>query len=1371
MNITATVCMITILLLLGMCSLLPVTPNENAGVHVRKYNPEGEYAPASGRDSVTMTTGSDTFLCDSFGMYNHENSNFGGDPTIYLAWESSEGDETFFPFRGLISFEIDDLPSGVEITSVTMKLYYEMSMDLTGQEGGVAVPLVVSAHPVTRSWTEGTNTWGDGQPPNGATWRTHDGSEAWGNTGGDYDSQTKVDATTPGAYGWVDWDISDIFSEWLDEERENHGLILITHNRPNEDSLKQFTSFGGQNNKPHLVVEYEEPNTPPEAVIDTIDPNPIKEYTNVTLTGHGDDLEDEVMSGFMWRLNTDYTPPMVVGTQPSVTLTNLTAGTYFVSLRVKDSKGLWSPYATFDETLLVTPDEPPARITDLEAEPHGGETGAINLSWSAVAEDGEDDDGEVTQYIVRYSDNYIDGHAAFDSASKPDEEDEVPEPRNPGRIQEMTITGLSSGNEYYFAVIAVDARGQKSPVSNIARAVAPDQNVPGMVMDLEAEPGSRDGEINLQWTATGDDEKVGRAARYEVRYSDEVIRGAWDWYKAIEIPNAEDIPLPAASGQREVLTVSGLSARTKYHFILKAVDEWDNAGPVSNVADSVAKDGKPPEKVTGLNAFDTPDDNGKSVTITWNSVDAEDFDHYNVYKAMTAFSNVRLLDPVKAIEDMDSESYVIRALDEVSIVDGEDYYFAVTAVDTEGNEDDEVLGFGPVMSLNNLKKAQWLSDPIDGETKEGIILTPSAVADVEILEISVKVSTEDLESGEVKVTKSYVVEGTVAVIGDDVDRIDLYEGASDDGKKWGWMPLIDPEKTAELNKHDLDYFDRYYAAFVHPEESRGVWLLNYQIVEVMDRDEAEDTYLSEEDIEYRLCAIAWTRTAEWNYDFMEFVPETVGTLVDSDSDNLPDTWEIEHFGKASLYGAADDPDEDGYSNLKEFQEDTDPLKSKSIPKSGVSPDTEIPQQRGGGEDFPIWVVVVAVIILVFGLIIAGILAIVKRSSRSKRDRIEPVAIPEPIGPVAPTEPENPCPRCNKPMSFKADYGRWQCGACGAFTYPGEEMSTRSSVQQSVVTEQLTGYEETYNCERCGGTLDYDYNSGEWVCLDCSRFDSELGDYGGAQEEVVVEEQTGLPRTSSFPALPPHLASSTEDTVDEGEPGTGERGDGRGDEVRASFEETRAMLDRAPPYIDVSKPRAVLERARTEMDGGELGKAEVSIGESKALVSAIHQRYTGLVTNSEELLVKIQGLKEKGAPTEAVLEIFNRGKDAMKNGDFDGCDVSFTQTAAAIDEAARAAEAPVQDEAAPVEEPAKGEAPVREEMPVQGVAPVAPVQTDVTPEEKVEAEMEAEVEPGVEEEAAVPPESAPEKVEKKTDALEKSLEEELADLDLDDLLNM
>jgi hypothetical protein len=47
-------------------------------------------------------------------------------------------------------------------------------------------------------------------------------------------------------------------------------------------------------------------------------------------------------------------------------------------------------------------------------------------------------------------------------------------------------------------------------------------------------------------------------------------------------------------------------------------------------------------------------------------------------------------------------------------------------------------------------------------------------------------------------------------------------------------------------------------------------------------------------------------------------------IVDTDHDGLDDNWEMAHFGTL-VYGPQDDPDHDGYNNMREQLMGTDPL--------------------------------------------------------------------------------------------------------------------------------------------------------------------------------------------------------------------------------------------------------------------------------------------------------------------------------------------------------------------------------------------------------------------------------------------------------------
>jgi hypothetical protein len=105
-----------------------------------------------------------------------------------------------------------------------------------------------------------------------------------------------------------------------------------------------------------------------------------------------------------------------------------------------------------------------------------------------------------------------------------------------------------------------------------------DTTPPANITDLSAREGSRHGEIELSWTAPGNNGMEGVAAAYDIRYAETQITES-NWSSATQLPSP---PQPQASGSREVLKVTGLVVGRTYYFAIKTKDGAGNWSGISN---------------------------------------------------------------------------------------------------------------------------------------------------------------------------------------------------------------------------------------------------------------------------------------------------------------------------------------------------------------------------------------------------------------------------------------------------------------------------------------------------------------------------------------------------------------------------------------------------------------------------------------------------------------------------------------------------------------------------------------------------------------------------------------------------------------------
>ncbi|MEZ4864733.1 MAG: CARDB domain-containing protein [Caldilineaceae bacterium] len=113
---------------------------------------------------------------------------------------------------------------------------------------------------------------------------------------------------------------------------------------------------------------------------------------------------------------------------------------------------------------------------------------------------------------------------------------------------------------------------------NLLNAMEDDQTAPAPITNL-AVSGVLMTQVNLTWTATGDDGLQGSANAYDIRYATSPISDA-TWKDAHQVENE---PAPQPAGSIERFTVTDLQPATTYYFAMKAMDNVGNESDLSNI--------------------------------------------------------------------------------------------------------------------------------------------------------------------------------------------------------------------------------------------------------------------------------------------------------------------------------------------------------------------------------------------------------------------------------------------------------------------------------------------------------------------------------------------------------------------------------------------------------------------------------------------------------------------------------------------------------------------------------------------------------------------------------------------------------------------
>jgi len=152
-----------------------------------------------------------------------------------------------------------------------------------------------------------------------------------------------------------------------------------------------------------------------------------------------------------------------------------------------------------------------------------------------------------------------------------------------------------------------------------------------------------------------------------------------------------------------------------YYIAVSAIDLSGNQGTdVVTFPPVQCMENMPPEKVSGLFAYDKPDDGGGVIMVGWNGSEEADFAYYEIYvfdHDVTEIVDAHI--PFKASPDQaepfssyigtrDDNLFEVNKYQGRKLVNGDEYWVAVVVYDTLYNYDANVVCFGPVSPVKDI---------------------------------------------------------------------------------------------------------------------------------------------------------------------------------------------------------------------------------------------------------------------------------------------------------------------------------------------------------------------------------------------------------------------------------------------------------------------------------------------------------------------------------------------------------------------------------------------------------------------------------------------------------------------------------------------
>lgn len=222
------------------------------------------------------------------------------------------------------------------------------------------------------------------------------------------------------------------------------------------------------------------------------------------------------------------------------------------------------------------------------------------------------------------------------------------------------------------AVLFAQADCQRA--EKVSAGSGEDQAYPADIDDLACHAVSGTG-VQCSWTAVGDDQMQGRAARYWIyRHPHPItVSNVGD---AILV---DDTMQPAQPGTTESTGIDGLAEKTTYWFAVKVADDAGN-WVLSNSDDATTLDASAPPPVSGFQATPTGGGLPPGIDLSWTNPQVDDFDRVLILRREDAPPSTP--DDTGALQVYTGDGESHRDAD---IADETGYHYRAWTFDTTGN--------------------------------------------------------------------------------------------------------------------------------------------------------------------------------------------------------------------------------------------------------------------------------------------------------------------------------------------------------------------------------------------------------------------------------------------------------------------------------------------------------------------------------------------------------------------------------------------------------------------------------------------------------------------------------------------------------------